>query len=126
MTYMLPKLLHCSFNSLSTNEYHKVPLNTDSLNKISLSEDHITFKLNMLYHTFIIKVNAVITPGNEHLVHHMELFHCTSPGSDVDMRYSGNCNDPSKPKETHGCSKVTAAWSFGAQVLIIMEKLKVP
>lgn len=54
--------------------------------------------------------------GNEHIVHHMELFGCQHPGYEVDLLYDGDCNDPHKPVEAHGCSNVIAAWAMGAGV----------
>ncbi|CAP27443.1 Protein CBR-TBH-1 [Caenorhabditis briggsae] len=59
------------------------------------------------YH--IVRMEPYITPGNEHLVHHMEVFLCR----DEVEEWSGNCNDPKKPKKSKSCSHVIAAWAMG-------------
>lgn len=51
-----------------------------------------------------------ITHGNEHLVHHMMLFHCPSGDQQA---FEGNCNDPAKPPQAKACSKVIGAISMG-------------
>jgi dopamine beta-monooxygenase len=67
-----------------------------------------------------IEYAAVITPGNEHIVHHMELFHCReNPGES----YSGHCDNHDKPKKAKSCSKVLAAWAMGAEVNISFLKI---
>ncbi|CAD6189154.1 unnamed protein product [Caenorhabditis auriculariae] len=58
----------------------------------------------------IVGMDAVVQPGNEHLVHHMEIFLCLE--NDV-QPFSGNCNDPNKPKASRSCSHVIAAWAMG-------------
>ena len=61
-----------------------------------------------------VQFEPVITPGNEGLVHHMELFHCEAP-IDVQMPpYKGNCFAPDRPEATMVCKKVIAAWAMGA------------
>lgn len=62
-------------------------------------------------------MEAVITKGNEHLVHHMEIYHCARPPHTNHIpTYNGWCNAPDKPKETEGCSRVIGAWAMGAAV----------
>lgn len=60
-----------------------------------------------MYH--IVRMEPYITPGNEHLVHHMEVFMCR----DEVEEWSGNCNDPKKPVKSKSCSHVIAAWAMG-------------
>jgi dopamine beta-monooxygenase len=63
------------------------------------------------------QIEADITKGNEHLVHHMEVYHCTKPThTDHIPLYNGWCNAPNKPRETKGCSQVIGAWAMGASV----------
>ncbi|KAK0406278.1 hypothetical protein QR680_018475 [Steinernema hermaphroditum] len=62
----------------------------------------------------VVKIEANVSPGNEHIVHHMEIFHCADPGNGYIPIFNGNCNDPNKPKESKSCSKVLAAWAMGA------------
>uniref|UniRef100_A0A183EGL3 Dopamine beta-hydroxylase n=1 Tax=Gongylonema pulchrum TaxID=637853 RepID=A0A183EGL3_9BILA len=60
------------------------------------------------------------------LVHHMELLGCQNPGYDVDLLYEGDCNDPRKPVEAHGCSTVIAAWAMGAGPVIYPREAGMP
>ncbi|TKR81483.1 hypothetical protein L596_015346 [Steinernema carpocapsae] len=62
----------------------------------------------------VVKIEANVSPGSEHIVHHMEIFHCADPGNGRIGTFNGNCNDPSKPRESKSCSKVLAAWAMGA------------
>jgi len=57
---------------------------------------------------------AVIQPGNEALVHHMEVFHCEAPRTQVMPDYQGSCVSPQRPEVTKVCKRVLAAWAMGA------------
>jgi len=57
---------------------------------------------------------AVIQPGNEALVHHMEVFHCEAPHTQVMPEYQGPCVSPQRPEVTKVCKRVLAAWAMGA------------
>ncbi|KAI6244018.1 hypothetical protein M3Y99_00070700 [Aphelenchoides fujianensis] len=70
-----------------------------------------------------IRYEAVITPGNEHLVHHMELFHCRS---DPGQSYGGSCDSPMKPSKAKGCSQVLAAWAMNAPPVVYPEEAGMP
>ncbi|CAB3410274.1 unnamed protein product [Caenorhabditis bovis] len=59
------------------------------------------------YH--IVKMEAYVEKGNEHLVHHMEVFLCR----DRVREWSGDCNDPRKPPNSKSCSHVIGAWAMG-------------
>ncbi|KAI5633676.1 tyramine beta-hydroxylase [Phthorimaea operculella] len=62
----------------------------------------------------IIQFESTITPGNEGLVHHMEVFYCDAePDKEIPF-YDGDCFADSRPAETKLCSKVKAAWAMGA------------
>jgi dopamine beta-monooxygenase len=62
-----------------------------------------------------IEFSAIVTPGNEHLVHHMELFHCReNPGES----YNGPCDNQEKPEKAKSCSKVLSAWAMGAEPVV--------
>ena len=56
--------------------------------------------------------------GNEHLLHHMEVFHCVpdeSDGNDAEFPiWSGPCGSESAPEKLNQCKKVLAAWALGA------------
>lgn len=83
------------------------------------------------YH--ITKYGAVIEDGNEHVVHHMELFNCanlnTKQESDLKNLYenkggwSGDCNGFDRPKETEPCRRVILAWAMGAHPLEYPEQV---
>ncbi|XP_030623764.1 dopamine beta-hydroxylase [Chanos chanos] len=62
----------------------------------------------------IVMYEAVVTPGNEAIVHHMEVFEC-SPSMDTVPQYSGSCDSRMKPREINYCRHVLAAWALGAQ-----------
>ncbi|KAF7216960.1 dopamine beta-hydroxylase isoform X2 [Nothobranchius furzeri] len=62
----------------------------------------------------IIMYESVITPGNEAIVHHIEVFECSPEMRDV-PRYSGSCDDKMKPKKLNSCRHVLAAWAMGAE-----------
>ena len=58
----------------------------------------------------------MVTPGNEDVVHHMEVFHCVVPeGVDV-PDYNGECEDEDQPSELEPCKRVIGAWAMGATV----------
>ena len=60
------------------------------------------------------KYEAVIQPGNEALVHHMEVFHCEAPRTQMMPEYQGPCISPERPEVTKVCKRVLAAWAMGA------------
>ncbi|KAM6900881.1 dopamine beta-hydroxylase [Lycodopsis pacificus] len=62
----------------------------------------------------IIMYESVITPGNEAIVHHMEVFECSPDIRDV-PGYSGSCDDKMKPGKLAFCRHVLAAWAMGAE-----------
>lgn len=62
----------------------------------------------------IVMYESVITPGNEALVHHMEVFECAPEIQEV-PDYNGNCDDKMKPKKLNFCRHVLAAWAMGAE-----------
>lgn len=48
----------------------------------------------------ILQFGPMIQEGNEHLVHHMEVFHCAGPADRSIPAYTGPCQGPDRPKET--------------------------
>uniref|UniRef100_A0AAY4ABC6 Dopamine beta-hydroxylase n=1 Tax=Denticeps clupeoides TaxID=299321 RepID=A0AAY4ABC6_9TELE len=62
----------------------------------------------------IVMYEAAVTPGNEAIVHHMEVFEC-SPNMDVIPQYSGSCDSKMKPRKLNFCRHVLAAWALGAE-----------
>lgn len=62
----------------------------------------------------IVMYESVITPGNEAIVHHMEVFECAPEISEV-PDYNGSCDDKMKPKKLNFCRHVLAAWAMGAE-----------
>ncbi|KAK3521504.1 hypothetical protein QTP70_007969 [Hemibagrus guttatus] len=57
---------------------------------------------------------AVVSEGNEAIVHHMEVFEC-SPHMDSVPQYSGFCDSKMKPPKLNSCRHVLAAWALGAE-----------
>lgn len=57
---------------------------------------------------------AVIQPGNEALVHHIEVFHCEAPSTHTMPEYQGPCFSHERPEVTKVCKRVLAAWAMGA------------
>ncbi|NP_001243923.1 tyramine beta hydroxylase precursor [Bombyx mori] len=62
----------------------------------------------------IVQFESTITPGNEGLVHHMEVFYCDEDPHKEMPAYEGNCFAAERPAITKSCSKVKAAWAMGA------------
>uniref|UniRef100_A0A672IZT8 Dopamine beta-hydroxylase n=1 Tax=Salarias fasciatus TaxID=181472 RepID=A0A672IZT8_SALFA len=62
----------------------------------------------------IVMYESVITPGNEAIVHHIEVFECAPDIRDV-PQYSGSCEDKMKPGKLNYCRHVLAAWAMGAE-----------
>uniref|UniRef100_A0A3B4T2L7 Dopamine beta-hydroxylase n=1 Tax=Seriola dumerili TaxID=41447 RepID=A0A3B4T2L7_SERDU len=62
----------------------------------------------------IVMYESVITPGNEAIVHHIEVFECSPDVRDV-PEYSGSCDDKMKPGKLNFCRHVLAAWAMGAE-----------
>ena len=69
----------------------------------------------------LLKYEAIITPGNEHVVHHMEVFHCDSTSSSSKNSvleefpiWEGPCGSDDAPEKLSQCKRVLAAWAIGA------------
>uniref|UniRef100_A0A0N4ZIM5 DBH-like monooxygenase protein 1 n=1 Tax=Parastrongyloides trichosuri TaxID=131310 RepID=A0A0N4ZIM5_PARTI len=62
----------------------------------------------------IIEFRGFVTKGNEHIVHHMEVFLCIGSTIKDNMEYEGSCHPKKRPKKSSSCSKVIGAWAFGA------------
>ncbi|XP_016144316.1 dopamine beta-hydroxylase-like [Sinocyclocheilus grahami] len=62
----------------------------------------------------IVMYESVITPGNEAIVHHIEVFEC-SPQMDTVPQFSGSCDSKMKPRKLNYCRHVLAAWAMGAE-----------
>ncbi|XP_001602880.1 tyramine beta-hydroxylase [Nasonia vitripennis] len=74
----------------------------------------------------VLQFGPAIQQGNEHLVHHMEVFHCAGP-ADVDVPlYNGPCDAPNRPERTQICKKVLAAWAMGADAFVYPEEAGLP
>ncbi|MGH0119541.1 UNVERIFIED_CONTAM: hypothetical protein FKN15_006033 [Acipenser sinensis] len=69
----------------------------------------------------IVMYESVITPGNEALVHHMEVFQC-APQFDSIPNYSGPCDSKMKPQRLNYCRHVLAAWALGAKAFYYPEE----
>ncbi|PSN45176.1 Dopamine beta-hydroxylase [Blattella germanica] len=74
----------------------------------------------------VVQYEAVIQPGNEALVHHMEVFHCEAPAQEQMPHYEGSCFSPERPEATQVCKKVLAAWAMGALPFTYPEEAGLP
>ncbi|XP_071802043.1 dopamine beta-hydroxylase-like [Asterias amurensis] len=74
----------------------------------------------------IIKYESVITPGNEDVVHHMEVFHCVVPEGVEVPDYNGECEDEDQPSELEPCKRVIGAWAMGATAFSYPKEAGVP
>ncbi|KAL0182181.1 hypothetical protein M9458_021556, partial [Cirrhinus mrigala] len=54
-----------------------------------------------------LQYESVITPGNEAIVHHIEM--------DTVPQFSGSCDSKMKPRKLNYCRHVLAAWAMGAE-----------
>lgn len=80
----------------------------------------------------ITKYEATIEAGNEHIVHHMELFNC-APKDDLEASqldglyesggWQGECNAPDRPVGSQSCKRVILAWAMGARPLEYPEQV---
>ncbi|KAG7477279.1 hypothetical protein MATL_G00092850, partial [Megalops atlanticus] len=62
----------------------------------------------------IVMYESAITPGNEAIVHHMEVFEC-APQLESVPQFSGPCDSKMKPRNLNYCRHVLAAWAMGAE-----------
>ncbi|XP_012275259.1 tyramine beta-hydroxylase isoform X2 [Orussus abietinus] len=74
----------------------------------------------------VLQFGPAVQKGNEHLVHHMEIFHCVSPTELEIPAYSGPCDSPDRPEKTQVCKKVLAAWAMGADAFVYPEEAGLP
>ncbi|GLG99738.1 Tyramine beta-hydroxylase [Gryllus bimaculatus] len=77
-------------------------------------------------HDYVIEYEAVIQPGNEALVHHMEVFHCEAPAGEAVPAYDGPCFAAERPAPTQVCKRVLAAWAMGALPFSYPEEAGLP
>lgn len=73
----------------------------------------------------IVMYESVITPGNEAIVHHMEVFECSPDVREV-PDYSGSCDDKMKPGKLNQCRHVLAAWAMGAEAFYYPPDVGLP
>ncbi|XP_020290292.1 tyramine beta-hydroxylase isoform X2 [Pseudomyrmex gracilis] len=66
----------------------------------------------------ILQFGPSIQTGNEHLVHHIEVFHCAGPPESEMPMYDGPCDSVDRPEKTQICKKVMAAWAMGADAFV--------
>ncbi|XP_014216871.1 tyramine beta-hydroxylase [Copidosoma floridanum] len=74
----------------------------------------------------VLQFGPAIESGNEHLVHHMEVFHCAGPADLEVPLYNGPCDSPDRPQRTQICKKVVAAWAMGADAFVYPEEAGLP
>uniref|UniRef100_A0A8C6RT32 Dopamine beta-hydroxylase n=1 Tax=Nannospalax galili TaxID=1026970 RepID=A0A8C6RT32_NANGA len=69
----------------------------------------------------IIMYEAMVTEGNEGLVHHMEVFQCADEIPSIPP-YNGPCDSKMKPDRLNYCRHVLAAWALGAKAFYYPEE----
>ncbi|XP_043470851.1 tyramine beta-hydroxylase [Leptopilina heterotoma] len=69
----------------------------------------------------ILQFGPMIQKGNEHLVHHMEVFYCAGQADMEIPLYNGPCDSGDRPQKTQICKKVLAAWAMGADAFVYPE-----
>ncbi len=71
----------------------------------------------------VTEYEAVATPGNEDLLHHMEVFHCVGddPREPFPL-WAGPCGAETAPPALTRCKKVLAAWAVGAGPFVYPEE----
>ncbi len=69
--------------------------------------------------TYFLQYEPVITPGNEAIVHHIEVFEC-SPQMDTVPQFSGSCDSKMKP-QTQLLPTRSGAWAMGAEVCELLH-----
>ncbi|XP_064089523.1 dopamine beta-hydroxylase-like [Macrobrachium nipponense] len=74
----------------------------------------------------ILEFGPAIQPGNEDLVHHMEVFHCEYPPDFEVPRYQGPCHAADRAPEIDACKRVLAAWAMGASPFVYPEEAGLP
>ncbi|XP_058796937.1 tyramine beta-hydroxylase [Phymastichus coffea] len=74
----------------------------------------------------VLQFGPAIQRGNEHLVHHMEVFHCAGPADLQLPLYDGPCDSPTRPERTQICKKVLAAWAMGAEAFVYPPEAGLP
>lgn len=62
-----------------------------------------------------LQYEAIVTEGNEALVHHMEVFQCSAEFESI-PQYDGFCGSKMEPDRLNYCRHVLAAWALGAKV----------
>ncbi|XP_073908721.1 dopamine beta-hydroxylase isoform X2 [Castor canadensis] len=73
----------------------------------------------------IVMYEAIVTEGNEALVHHMEVFQCAAEFESF-PHFSGPCDSKMKPERLNYCRHVLAAWALGAKAFYYPEEAGLP
>ncbi|CAJ0575545.1 unnamed protein product, partial [Mesorhabditis spiculigera] len=72
----------------------------------------------------LVRLDPIITPGNEEFVHHFMIFSCLSEGA---VPFSGECQDHSTlPEWVHRCRNSIAAWPAGAPPILMPDEAGLP
>ncbi|XP_014614419.1 PREDICTED: tyramine beta-hydroxylase [Polistes canadensis] len=74
----------------------------------------------------ILQFGPLIQEENKHLIHHIEVFHCSGPDDTEVPMYEGPCDSVDRPQKTQICKKVLAAWAMGADAFVYPEEAGLP
>nr|WAS27820.1 putative dopamine beta-hydroxylase-like protein [Patiria miniata] len=100
--------------------------NTEAPNQVTTYWCRVQKFPDVVENHHIIQYESVITPGNEDIVHHMEVFHCILPEGVEVPDYNGECEDEDQPPELEPCKRVIGAWAMGAPAFSYPEEAGVP
>lgn len=72
-------------------------------------------RVNETHH--IVKVEPIIQPGHEGVVHHMLLYECSDDFPDHHLNYTGQCYGSNMPPAVEDCAGIStiAAWAIGGK-----------
>ncbi|XP_064605912.1 DBH-like monooxygenase protein 1 [Liolophura sinensis] len=81
-------------------------------------------KLNRKHH--LIRVEPVIQPGHEFLVHHIVVYGCLRPVSRAAVNFGHPCYHRAMPADWWHCNAVLLAWSIGGGVHELPSHVGIP
>ncbi|TRY63859.1 hypothetical protein TCAL_11840 [Tigriopus californicus] len=93
----------------------------DFFHEIEIPSDDTTYWCSMhrlppelIQKHHVVQYEPIKTAGNEHILHHMEVFHCDAPPDEEFPLWQGPCGADDAPPQLQKCKKVLAAWAIGA------------
>ena len=83
---------------------------------------------NFTQRQHVVRVTAQVDYDHRDIVHHMLLFECRQPLTDVDLAWAGNCYSADTPAGLSQCDQVAilGAWSVGAGEFVYPADVGMP